>query len=69
MQRAIVMLAAAFAFSLIGLLAACAIVATIPANQGRRPDFEQAMCIVLPLGGAVIGWFGAYLALPFQDRL
>ncbi len=58
----------AFAFAVLGLLTAVAIAHFAPTPPTEHPRFEQAMFIVLPLGGAVIGWFIAYLATPFDNK-
>lgn len=56
------------AFSVIGLLAAWGIGICAPTPGNSRPDFERAMFILLPVGGAVAGWFVGYFAMPFPTE-
>lgn len=63
-----VIIISAFAFSFIGLLAAWGIGVCAPTPPSRRPDFERTMFILLPLGGAAVGWFIGYLATPFPKE-
>ena len=58
----------AFAFAAIGLLAAFGIAVYAPTPPSQRPDFERTAFIILPLAGAAIGWFIAYLAEPFSNK-
>lgn len=58
----------ALVLSLIGLLAAWGIGICAPTTAGQRPDFERVMFILLPTGGAVLGWFLGYLATPFRSE-
>jgi len=58
----------AFAFAMIGLMAAFGIAFFAPTPPTHRPDFERAMFIILPLVGTAIGWFLAYLELPLPSE-
>ena len=68
MKPAQLILISAFAFSLIGLGAAWGIGYTTPVIPGKDRGFEQTMFIVLPLGGAIVGWFAAYLVTPLRNE-
>lgn len=54
----------AFLFAVVGLLAAWGIAAYAPTPPTQRPDFERTMFILLPIGGAALGWFLGFLATP-----
>ncbi len=68
MKPSYLILISSFAFSLIGLGAAWGIGICVPAAPDQRPDFAQSMFIVLPLGGAIAGWFAGYLATPLDNE-
>ena len=57
----------AFLFSTVGLGAAWGI-GSYTGMPGIEPNFERTMFILLPLGGAVFGWFAGYLATPLRDE-
>lgn len=58
----------AFAFGVLGLLAAFGIAIFAPTPPSQRPDFERSMFVILPFAGIVVGWFIAYLAAPFDNK-
>lgn len=68
MKPAHLILISAFAFSLIGLGAAWGIGICVPALPGQNLNFAQMMFVLLPLGGAIVGWFAAYLVTPLHNE-
>ena len=68
MKSALTTIVSAFAFAALGLIAAFGIAFYAPTPSSQLPDFERTMFVILPLAGAAIGWFIAYLAAPFDNK-
>ena len=64
MKPTIITIVSAFAFAALGLIAAFGIAVFAPAPSMRRLE----MFVFLPPAGAAIGWFIAYLAIPFDNK-
>ena len=68
MKSTLIPILSAFAFAALGLIAAFGIAFYAPTPPSQRPDFERSMFVILPLAGAAIGWFIAYIAAPFDTK-
>jgi hypothetical protein len=67
MKPALLIIGSSFLFATLGLFAAlCMAWFSLKKNAPQSPNIEHLMFVALPLGGAFIGWLGAFIVTPLK---